>query len=140
MAAKDILSGEQIDRAESGEQLDGDQLQAKMKDLTVMNRDSVPLAKGRQTDKKSTKTKDELEFDSNTSADTRGNRWDKNSQNSGVIEVERRGSGRRSKIQGFSQVVQANQKAKEKEISESLERNVDKTISMKDKLQVKKMG
>ena len=54
--------------------------------------------------------------------------------------LERRGSGRRSKIQGFSQVVQANQKAKEKEISESLERNVDKNISMKDKLQVKKMG
>lgn len=138
MEAKEILSGENLNRPQSGENLDGGDLQAKMKDIAVMNRASTNLGKDQKnSDKKGTKTKDELEFDSNTSAETRSNRFD---ENSGVIEVVREGSGRRSKIQGFSQVLQANQKAKEKEISESLERNVDKTISMKDKLQVKKMG
>lgn len=76
-----------------------------MNDLAVMNRDSVQIAKDRLTDKKATKSKDELEFDtSNTSADSRQNRWNTDAQNSGVIEVDRKGSGKR-KIQGFSQVI-----------------------------------
>ena len=72
-----------------------------MNDLAVIHADSVALAKDRLSEKK--KTKEELEFDNNTSAETRQSRFEKDS---GVIDVVREGSGRRSKITGFSHVLQ----------------------------------